>query len=102
MANLGEQLWKHPNEGKTAAIRLITLKYTTRCEGKVKCPQRGTVGLECRDASGHPIWRKDFCDSHARPLIARSAAACRRSIVSRPYTRLRGPPSSRANNLTWE
>ncbi len=28
MTNLGAQLWQHPDDGKTAAIRLVTLKYT--------------------------------------------------------------------------
>jgi len=26
MANLGAQLWQHPDDGKTAAIRVIALK----------------------------------------------------------------------------
>jgi hypothetical protein len=30
--------------------------------------------LECRDSIGHLICRKDFCDDHARPLIARAEA----------------------------
>jgi len=68
MANLGEQLWKHPNERKTAAVRLVTLKYTAPCESNAKCPQRATVGIECRDSIGHPIWRKDFCDAHAKSV----------------------------------
>jgi len=74
MANLGEQLWRDSEDGKTAAIRLVALKYTARCESKVTCSQRATVGVECRDRIGHPIWRKDFCDEHARPLIARAKA----------------------------
>jgi len=72
MANLGEQLWRHADQNKTATIRLVSLKYTAQCESKVACPQRATVGVECRDRIGHPIWRKDFCDGHARPPIARA------------------------------
>ena len=34
MSNLVEQLWRHPDGGKTAAIRLVTLRYTARCEIK--------------------------------------------------------------------
>ena len=74
MTNLGEQLWRHSEEGKTAAIRLIALSYTVRCESKVTCSQRATVGVECRDRIGHPIWRRDFCAVHARSLIARAKA----------------------------
>ena len=74
MANLGEQLWRHADQNKTAAIRLVALKYTVRCESKVACPQRATVGLECRDRIGHPIWSKDFCGEHARPIIERAKA----------------------------
>ena len=37
MANLGEQLWQHNDQGKTATIRLITLQYTVPCESNVKC-----------------------------------------------------------------
>jgi hypothetical protein len=72
MPNLGDDLWRHSEEGKTAAIRLVTLKYTAKCESKAKCSQRATVGVECRDKIGHPIWRKDFCDEHAKPLIVRA------------------------------
>jgi len=74
MPNLGEKLWKHADDGKTATIRLVTLKYTVPCDSKLKCSQRASVGVECRDSIGHPIWRKDFCDAHARPLIARAKA----------------------------
>jgi hypothetical protein len=74
MANLGEQLWRHSDQNKTATIRLVTLKYTVQCESNLKCNRRATVGVECRDKIGHPIWRKDFCDEHANPLVARAKA----------------------------
>jgi len=38
------------------------------------CSKRAAVGVECRDSIGHPIWRKDFCEAHAKPLIARACA----------------------------
>ena len=71
MADLGAKLWQ-AEDAKTAAIRLVALKYTTRCESKAKCSKRATVGVECRDKIGHPIWRKDFCDEHAGPLFAKA------------------------------
>jgi hypothetical protein len=74
MANLGEQLWRHSDQNTTSAIRLVALKYTVRCERKVTCSQRATVGVECRDKIGHSIWRKDFCGEHARPIIERAQA----------------------------
>jgi hypothetical protein len=73
-ADLGSALWQHPDHGKTAAIRLVALRYTAPCESNAKCNQRATVGVECRDRIGHPIWRKDFCDEYARPLIASAKA----------------------------
>jgi hypothetical protein len=72
MANLGEQLWR--SDGKTAALRLITLKYTAQCESRARCTRRASVGVECRDFIGHPIWRKDLCDEHPRPIVARARA----------------------------
>ena len=74
MADLGDDLWRHSEDGKTASIRLVALKYTVRCESKVTWSQRATVGVECRDKIGHPIWRKDFCDEHERRLVARARA----------------------------
>jgi hypothetical protein len=74
MSNLGDDLWRHSEEGKTACIRLVTLSYTARCESKRGCSKRATTGIECRDKIGHPIWRKDFCDEHAKPLIAKAKA----------------------------
>jgi len=44
------------------------------CESKAKCPQRATVGVECRDSIGHPTRRKDFCAAHAKPLIQSTQA----------------------------
>lgn len=72
MANLGEQL-PHSEDTKTA-IRLVTLKYLVRSESEAKGSRLAAVGIECRDKIGHPIWRKDFCDQHARPLIAKARA----------------------------
>jgi hypothetical protein len=59
MADLGAKLWQ-AEDAKTAAIRLITLKYTAPCDSKAKCPERATTGVECRDKIGHLIRRKDF------------------------------------------
>jgi hypothetical protein len=74
MANLGDDMWRHAEEGKTASIRLIRLQYSTRCQSKKHCDHRATVGIECRDKLGHPIWRKDFCAEHAKLLIERAKA----------------------------
>jgi hypothetical protein len=74
MANLGDDLWRHAEEGKTASIRLVRVIYTVRCESRKKCDQRATVGVECRDKIGHPIWRRDFCEGNARPIIERARA----------------------------
>jgi len=73
MADLGTQLWQ-AEDTKTAAIRLMTLQYTIACDSKAKCSLGATVGVECRDRIGHPIWRKDFCGDHAQPLIAKAKA----------------------------
>ena len=61
-------------DAKTTAIRLVALKYAVRCKSKAKCSKRATVGVECRDKIGHPVWRKDFCDEHAKPLITKARA----------------------------
>jgi len=68
-ADLGSAIWQYPDHGKTAAIRLIALRYTVRCESRRVCDHRATTGIECRDKIGHPIWRKDFCEAHAKPII---------------------------------
>jgi hypothetical protein len=74
MANLGEQLWKHADDGKTAAIRLVTIKFTAQCASRSKCKRRAKILLEGRDPIGHPIWHRELCDAHAKPLIARARA----------------------------
>ncbi len=43
VANSRAQLWPHPDDGKTAAIRLVTLQYTARCESMRRCNQRATI-----------------------------------------------------------
>ena len=45
MANLGEELWKHPDDGRKASLRLVTLKYTTDCASKAKCATSIRQGL---------------------------------------------------------
>jgi len=35
---------------------------------------RRNVRFECRDSIGHPIWRRDYCDAHTKPLIAKARA----------------------------
>ena len=72
MADLGAELWKHPDGGRTAAIRLVTIKLTARCASKAKCDRRATILIEGRDSIGHPIWHSELCDEHATPLIARA------------------------------
>jgi hypothetical protein len=72
MANLGEQLWQHPDDGKTAAIRLVAIKFTAQCASRSKCTKRATILIEGRDPIGHPIWHRELCDEHARPIIARA------------------------------
>jgi hypothetical protein len=27
------------------------------------------IQIECRDSIGHPFWNRDFCESHAKPII---------------------------------
>jgi hypothetical protein len=72
MPDLGSELWKHRDEGKTAALRLVTLKFTTKCASKVKCTKRATILIKGRDRIGHPIWHRELCDAHAKPIIARA------------------------------
>jgi hypothetical protein len=74
IANLGKQLWQHPDDGKTAAIRLVAISFTARCASKALCSKRATILLEGRDRIGHPIWHRELCDAHTKPLIARAQA----------------------------
>jgi hypothetical protein len=67
-------MWRHAEEGKTASVRLIRLQYSARCESKKPCDHRATVGVECRDKIGHPIWRRDFCEEHAKFIIEQAGA----------------------------
>jgi hypothetical protein len=27
------------------------------------------IQIECRDTIGHPSWNRDFCETHARPVL---------------------------------
>jgi hypothetical protein len=72
MATLGDDMWCQAEDGQTASVRLIRLQYAARCESKKRRNQLATVGVECRDRIGHPIWRRDFCQEHATPLISRA------------------------------
>jgi hypothetical protein len=68
-ANLGAQLWQYPDDGKTAAIRLVA-----RCASRADCSKRASIMIEGRDRIGHPIWHWEFCDEHAKPVIASARA----------------------------
>ena len=80
MANLGEELWRHFEEGKTAAIRLVRIQYIGQCASKSRCNWRATIAIECRDSIGHPIWHRDFCQPHADPIIAKAKALRERDL----------------------
>ena len=41
---------------------------------QVSDDKRAALRFECRDKIGHPISRKDFCDDHAKPIIANAKA----------------------------
>jgi hypothetical protein len=72
MADLGSELWQNPDDGKTAALQLVAISFTAGCASKALCSKRATILLEGRDRIGHPIWHRELCDEHARPIIARA------------------------------
>jgi len=43
MADLGSELWQHPDDGKTAALRLVTIRFTARYASRAKCTRRATT-----------------------------------------------------------
>ena len=52
MADLGSELWKHPDDGKTAALRLVEISFTARCASRSKCTKRATILIEGHDPIG--------------------------------------------------
>ena len=56
-----------------AQSSFVRTSHRVQDVSKAKCSQRAASGIECRDKIGHPIWRRDFCDEHAR-LIAKARA----------------------------
>jgi hypothetical protein len=71
VANLGANLW-HSLDGKTASIRAGHIQYKAQCQSKHGCTQPAVIQIECRDKIGHPFWNRDFCESHAKPIIEKA------------------------------
>jgi hypothetical protein len=42
------------------------------CQSKHGCHHRAAIHIECRDGIGHPFWNRDFCESHAKPIIEKA------------------------------
>jgi len=61
----------------------VTIKFTAKCASRSKCTRRATILLEGRDPIGHPIWHRELCDEHARPLITRARGARGRTVLAR-------------------
>jgi hypothetical protein len=58
MAGLGTELWKHPHHHKTAAIRLVALKYPASCDERFSLALKRELGrlplLTGRDRLSYP------------------------------------------------
>jgi len=72
VANLGANLWGRGEDGKTASIRAGHIHYQARCQSKHGCSHPAAIQIECRDSIGHPFWNRDFCESHATPIIEKA------------------------------
>jgi len=80
-ANLGANLWGL-EATKTASIRDGRIHYTARCQSRSNCGRYARIQIECRDIIiGHPFWNRDFCEAHAKPLLAKAHGS--RSWLSR-------------------
>jgi hypothetical protein len=53
-------------------MRVGPIRYEGKCEARVKCGKRASIQLEGMNTAGHPIWRRDYCDAHAKSIIARA------------------------------
>ena len=72
MANLGENLWKNFDAGKVASIRAARIQYVARCQSRLGGKRYAAIQIECRDSIGHPFWNRDFCETHAKPIIEKA------------------------------
>jgi hypothetical protein len=72
VTNLGANLWGHSLDGKIASIRAGRIHYQAKCQSKLGCPRRAAIQIECRDSIGHPFWNRDFCETHAKPIIEKA------------------------------
>jgi hypothetical protein len=72
VANLGANLRGHSLDGKTASIRAGHIHYQTQCQSKYGCRRCAAIQIECRDSIGHPFWNRDFCETHANPIIEKA------------------------------
>jgi hypothetical protein len=72
VANFGANLWGHSQDGKTTSIRAGRIHYKTRCQSKAGCSRSAVIQIECRDSIGHPFWNRDYCETHAKPVIDRA------------------------------
>jgi hypothetical protein len=37
-----------------------------------RCVRPAVIQIECRDAIGHPFWNRDYCETHAKPIIVKA------------------------------
>jgi len=72
VATLGENLWGHSQDGKTASVRAGRIHYKARCQSKAGCSPPAAIQIECRDSIGHPFWNRDFCEAQAKPVIEKA------------------------------
>jgi hypothetical protein len=72
VANLGANLWGHSEDGTTTSIRAGYIQYKAQCQSRHGCPHPAVIQIECRDGIGHPFWNRDFCYTHAKPIIEKA------------------------------
>jgi len=70
--NLGANLRGRSEDGKTACIRTGRIHYQAQCQSKFGCRHRATIQIECPDSIGHPFWNRDFCETHAKPILEKA------------------------------
>jgi len=74
MAGLGAELWQ--SESPIHSVRVVRVQYVGPCELKRRrCDDRARLQIEVRNGLGISFWRRDYCQSHAEPVLEKARAA---------------------------
>jgi hypothetical protein len=71
MANRGENL-RGLKEGKDCLNSRMAQPLRHRCRSQSHRAQYARIQIKCGDRIGQPLWKRDYCETHALSVLKRA------------------------------